>query len=207
MYFTTNVRSRLKREFMSLWQGDLPVAEFVKKFDRECHFVPFIANDTIEKLRYFLDGLRPTIRREVLLADITEYNDVVTRAYRAEQSLKDIEWEGRLKPQGNTKQQPQGAATSKTEEKPLCKECNRQHYGQCLWGAYKCFKCGGDGHKAKECPKLQELVNGRAFVMHAKEAESDTTLVTGRISIAGVTTYALLDSGAIHSFISEAFVK
>ncbi|XP_042386891.1 uncharacterized protein LOC121978641 [Zingiber officinale] len=105
------------------------------------------------------------------------------------------------------KQQPQGATAAKTEENPLCKECNRYHYGQCLWGTYKYFKCGGDGHKAKECPKLREPVTGRTFVMHAKEAEPDTTLITGRISIAGVATYALLDSGATHSFIFETFVK
>ncbi|KAG6523882.1 hypothetical protein ZIOFF_013769 [Zingiber officinale] len=147
---------RLKRKFISLRQGDLSVAEFVKKFDRGCHFVPLITNDAIEKLRHFLDGLRPIIRRDVLLADPTEYQDAVTRAYRAERSLKDIE---------------------------------------------------GDGHKDKEYPKLQESVIGRAFVMHAKEAEPDTTLVTSRISIVGVATYALLNSGATHSFISKVFVK
>ncbi|XP_042404595.1 uncharacterized protein LOC121994720 [Zingiber officinale] len=74
-YFTVDVRSRLKREFISLRQGDLSVAEFVKKFDRGCHFAPLIANNATEKLRHFLDGLRPTIRRDVLLADPTEYND------------------------------------------------------------------------------------------------------------------------------------
>ncbi|XP_042443978.1 uncharacterized protein LOC122029087 [Zingiber officinale] len=61
-YFTADIRGRLKREFMSLRQRDLTVAEFVKKFDRGCHFVPLIANDAAEKLRHFLDGLRPTIR-------------------------------------------------------------------------------------------------------------------------------------------------
>ncbi|XP_042387397.1 uncharacterized protein LOC121979473 [Zingiber officinale] len=93
------------------------------------------------------------------------------------------------------------------DEKPVCMECNRQHHGKCLWGTYKCFKCGGDGHKAKECPKLREPVIGRAFMMHAKEEKPDTTLITGRIFIAGVATYALLDSGDTHSFISETFVK
>ncbi|XP_073057202.1 uncharacterized protein [Primulina eburnea] len=60
-YFTTDVRGRLKSEFMSLRQGDSTVAEFVRKFDRGCHFVPLIARDDVEKLRHFMDGLRPTI--------------------------------------------------------------------------------------------------------------------------------------------------
>ncbi|XP_073024305.1 uncharacterized protein [Primulina eburnea] len=88
-YFIADVRSRLKREFMSFRQGDMSV---VKKFERVCHFVPLIANDDVEKLRHFLDGLRPTIRRDVFLGDPTNYNDVATRAFRAEKSLKNIEW-------------------------------------------------------------------------------------------------------------------
>ncbi|KAG6502965.1 hypothetical protein ZIOFF_035254 [Zingiber officinale] len=95
----------LKREFMCLRQGALSVTEFVKKFDRGCHFVLLIANDATEKLRHFLDGLRPTIRRDVLLTDPTEYNDAVTRAYRAEQSLKDIEWEMQRKRPSTQQQQ------------------------------------------------------------------------------------------------------
>ncbi|XP_075515452.1 uncharacterized protein LOC142550099 [Primulina tabacum] len=60
-YFTSDVRYRLKREFMSLRQVDWFIIEFVQKFDRGCHFVPLIANDAAEKLRHFLDGLKPTI--------------------------------------------------------------------------------------------------------------------------------------------------
>ncbi|XP_073124289.1 uncharacterized protein [Henckelia pumila] len=41
--------------------------------------------------------------------------------------------------------------------------------------------------------------------MQAEEADPDTTLITGRILVADVATRALLDSGATHSFISEAF--
>lgn len=44
-YFSADVGSTLKRMFTSLRQGDLSVAEFVRKFDKECHFVPLIAND------------------------------------------------------------------------------------------------------------------------------------------------------------------
>ncbi|XP_073152830.1 uncharacterized protein [Henckelia pumila] len=48
---------------------------------------------------------------------------------------------------------------------------------------------------------------GRVFVMQAEEADPDTTLIKGRIVLAGVATRALLDSGATHSFISEAFTR
>ncbi|KAG6477946.1 hypothetical protein ZIOFF_061378 [Zingiber officinale] len=113
---------------------------------------------------------------------------------------------GQQRSQGQPKPQ-QNAAAPKIEGKPLCKECNRQHYGKCMWGTYKCFICGEDGHKAKDYPKKQQPMTGRAYVMHAKEAEPDTTLITGRIFIVGVATYALLDSGATHSFVSETFLK
>lgn len=54
---------------MSLRQGDLSVEEYIQKFDKGCYFVPLISNDAAEKLRNFTDGLRPTIRREVMLMD------------------------------------------------------------------------------------------------------------------------------------------
>ncbi|XP_075494680.1 uncharacterized protein LOC142532249 [Primulina tabacum] len=63
------------------------------------------------------------------------------------------------------------------------------------------------GHKAGDCPKLKQPTTGRAYVMNAKQAEPDTTLIIGRILLAGIATYALLDSEATHSFISESFVK
>ncbi|XP_073291025.1 uncharacterized protein [Primulina huaijiensis] len=50
-YFPADVRGRVTREFMSLWQGNLSVAEFIRKFDRGCHFVPMIAGGAAQKLR------------------------------------------------------------------------------------------------------------------------------------------------------------
>ncbi|XP_073121295.1 uncharacterized protein [Henckelia pumila] len=112
--------------------GDLSVAEFVVKFERGCHFVPLIGDDKAEKLQHFIVGLRPTIRRDVLMAEPADYASALRRALRSEQTLRDISAEAQSK---------------------------------------------------------------RPFPSH------------GRILISGVATRALLDSGATHSFISEAFTR
>ncbi|XP_073025227.1 uncharacterized protein [Primulina eburnea] len=219
----------LKREFMSLRQGYFTVSEFVQKLDRGCHFVPLIVNDVADKLRHFLNGLRPTIHRDVMLTDLIDYTTVVAKAFRAEQSLKDINWEmqrkrnhaqqssqqnkkpftgkpkrpGQYKPQG----QPPKENIPKTAEKSIWKECDHHHYGKCMWGRYKCFKCGGMRHKADDYPKLKQPTTRRAYMMNAEQAEPDTMLIIGRTLLPSVATYALLDSGATHSFIYESFVK
>ncbi|XP_073020755.1 uncharacterized protein [Primulina eburnea] len=90
-YFTEEVRSRLTREFMTLRQGDSSVADFVRKFERGCYFVPLISNDVQAKLRHFMDGLRPVLRRDVRVAGPTTYAVAVSRALTAEQDLRDIE--------------------------------------------------------------------------------------------------------------------
>ncbi|XP_073139103.1 uncharacterized protein [Henckelia pumila] len=178
-YYTAEVRAQLKKEFMSLRQGDLTVSEFVRKFERGCHFVPLIGNDEAEKLQHFVACLSPTICRDVMMAEPVDYAAAVKKAMRSEQSLKDISAE----------------------------TCHRPHFGKCLKEAGVCFKCKKPVHVAKVCPELRRPVQGRVFVMQAKEADPDTILITGRIVVAGVATRALLDSRATHSFTSEAFTR
>ncbi|XP_073273301.1 uncharacterized protein [Primulina huaijiensis] len=78
-----------------------------------------------------------------------------------------------------------------------------------MWRTFRCFICKEEGHKAADCPRNKGPTTGRAYIMHTEEAEAepDSTLITGRIFISGVASYALLDSGFTHSFISETFVK
>ncbi|XP_073304586.1 uncharacterized protein [Primulina huaijiensis] len=149
-YFSADVSGRLTREFMSLRQGDSSVAEFIRKFDKGCHFVPIIARDTVQKLRNFLDGLQPTLRRDMMLKR-----------------------PGQQRP-------PQTLGAPKPEGGPPCKQCNKIHYGKCMWGTFRCFTCKEEGHKAADCPRNQGPITGRAYVIHAEEAEAepDSTLIT-----------------------------
>ncbi|XP_075507414.1 uncharacterized protein LOC142544240 [Primulina tabacum] len=83
-YFTSDVRGRLKMEFMSLCQGEMSVTSFIRKFYKGCHFVPLIARDAAEKLWHFMDGFRATIRRDVMLMRPTDYAAATACAFQAD---------------------------------------------------------------------------------------------------------------------------
>ncbi|XP_075504479.1 uncharacterized protein LOC142541915 [Primulina tabacum] len=93
------------------------------------------------------------------------------------------------------------------QEYPICARCTRRHTRVCMYGSGKCFKFGGTGHLLKDCPQGTLPTQGRVFALHAAEANPRTMLLTGRIFIGGASTSALIDSGAIHSFISETFAN
>ncbi|KZV54615.1 hypothetical protein F511_02649 [Dorcoceras hygrometricum] len=106
--------------------------EYVKKFDRGCHISPLIADDPVEKLQHFPDGLSPMIRRDVLMVDPTDYEDALKRSFTSEQTLKDIRTEAQKKrpfqmqPQQQTQakrpftgpQRQQGQGTARPAPRP-----------------------------------------------------------------------------------------
>ncbi|XP_075480347.1 uncharacterized protein LOC142521049 [Primulina tabacum] len=169
-YFPADVKSRLTKEFMSLRQGDSTVAEFIR--------------DVAQKLRHFMDDLRPTLRRDVMLMRPASYEKATDYAFQAEQALMDIDFEmQRKRHQTQTSSQPQ----------------KKQFTGPPRQ----------EGHKAADCPRNTGPTTGQSYVMHSEEAEAepDSMLITGRIYISDVATHALLDSRATHSFIFESFIK
>ncbi|XP_075515408.1 uncharacterized protein LOC142550051 [Primulina tabacum] len=107
-YFQADIRGHLTGKFMCLRQGDSSVVEFICKFDRGCHFMPLIARDAGQKIRHFMDGLIPTLRRDVMLMRLASYNDATSCAFQAEQVLQDIDFElQRKRHQPQSSSQPQ----------------------------------------------------------------------------------------------------
>ncbi|XP_075504436.1 uncharacterized protein LOC142541863 [Primulina tabacum] len=107
-YFPADVRGRLTREFMILCHGDLSVADFIMRFHRGCNFVLLISRDATEKLRHFMNGLRLTIRRNVILMRPATYDAATACAFLAEKALRDIDVEmQRKRHQAQQSSQPQ----------------------------------------------------------------------------------------------------
>ncbi|XP_073290501.1 uncharacterized protein [Primulina huaijiensis] len=210
-YFAEEVRTRLTTEFMSLRQGDMTVTEFIRKFERGCHFVPLIANDARAKMMHFLVGLRPILRRDVRVSDPTTYEVAVSKALAAEQDLRDIErdrqgkrpaqvphrppphqhqqqnkrpFHGQPRNRGQQQQQQQrGRPAPRTFEHPVCPRCSRRHPGECMSGSGKCFKCGSPDHMLLQCPQRNLPTQGRVFALHAAETNPETMLLTGTFKL------------------------
>ncbi|XP_073153734.1 uncharacterized protein [Henckelia pumila] len=73
-------------------------------------------------------------------------------------------------------------------------------------GLDKYYHCKEPGHISRNYPRKKKTM-GRLFVMQAEEAGPDTSLITGKISIRDISTFALLDSRATHYFISQSFIE
>ncbi|KAG6527868.1 hypothetical protein ZIOFF_010002 [Zingiber officinale] len=108
-YFTIDNRTRLAREFLELRQGDMTVAEYVRRFERERYFVPMITSQPVEELKHFTEGLRPAIRHDVRLSRVTTFKGAVDQALMSERDRNDMVKEAqnkRLSYQGRDQQEP-----------------------------------------------------------------------------------------------------
>ncbi|XP_073018728.1 uncharacterized protein [Primulina eburnea] len=97
---------------------------------------------------------------------------------------------------------------SPATDKPLCQKCSKHHKGECLVGSNKCFKCGTTGNIAINCPQIagKGKVQGRIFTMTKEGINPDSFVISGTILISGKAAITLIDTGAMHSFMSKIFL-
>ncbi|XP_073313470.1 uncharacterized protein [Primulina huaijiensis] len=228
-YFSREVKAKKVKEFLELRQDSLSVAEYTLKFEEGCVFVPFIAeNDKVEG-EHFLRGLKPEIRRDVHMAKVITYQDIVERALLAEHDEQEIEkerqlrrkafqarWQGTsastrggYKGKGKMEQRNKPYVPSSGTERPLCPKCGKPHRGECLVGSGRCYRCKEIGHTSQKCPLSSDKgkVEGRIFTMTKECANPDSSVISGNILISDKESLTLIDTSATHSFMSEVFMQ
>ncbi|XP_073137131.1 uncharacterized protein [Henckelia pumila] len=112
-YFTVSTRTRLAREFLEIIQGNMSIAEYVKKFERGIYFVPMISGDLAEELKHFKEGLNASIRKDVRIIGAKYYKDVVDQAMLSEKDRNDIIRESQAKRSSYQNWDQQGSSRRK----------------------------------------------------------------------------------------------
>ncbi|XP_042409447.1 uncharacterized protein LOC121998543 [Zingiber officinale] len=108
-YFTVDHKTRLARDFLELRQGDLTVAEYVRRFERGCYFVPMITSQPGEELKHFTEGLRPAICHDVRLSRVTTFREAVDQSLMSERDRNKMVKEAqnkKLSYKGRDQQEP-----------------------------------------------------------------------------------------------------
>ncbi|XP_073131622.1 uncharacterized protein [Henckelia pumila] len=176
--------------FGKYFAGSLTIDEYVRKFERGWYFVPMIANDPVEELKHFMEGLNASIHRDVKLSGASTYR---AAAKRTSYQGRDQQGPSHKRPyqapaQRRPQQQqhqilnqelPQGknqlaANAPKPTNIPIFQKCGKPHSGQCMMGTNHYFNCKKPGHLTKDCPQ----VKGRVFAMTHDQVDPDSAIVT-----------------------------
>ncbi|XP_073133691.1 uncharacterized protein [Henckelia pumila] len=112
-YFMVSTRNRLAREFLEIRQGNMSIAEYVKKFERGRYFVPMISGEPAEELKHFTEGLNAFIRKDVRLSGAKNYKDAVDQAMLSKKDRNDIIRESQEKRSSYQNRDQQGNANRK----------------------------------------------------------------------------------------------
>jgi hypothetical protein len=138
--------------------------------------------------------------------------------------------------QGYSTLQRQAMPRPSTSQTPIAGNQNIQRTQATqnpLPGEWRCFACGEKGHFANQCPNLcncpplavvstpvptrgansipiaarQNFVRGKVNHVTVEEDQEAPDVVIGTFSVNDLSAVVLFDSGALHSFISAAYVE
>ncbi|XP_024033029.1 uncharacterized protein LOC112095382 [Morus notabilis] len=87
-YFTEEVKKSKVAEFVRLAQGTMTVDDYVTKFEGLSRFVPWIVGNDIEKMNFFIKGLKAAIHKDVSISRPQSFSETVELTMIFEKGIK-----------------------------------------------------------------------------------------------------------------------
>ncbi|XP_061344872.1 uncharacterized protein LOC133290775 [Gastrolobium bilobum] len=236
-YFSMSIRVSKQGEFDRLVQGTMTVAQYHAKFHELLRLATYRGTMPMPDFltAKFQRGLSARITKLVAGNGTCDMATLVNRCRQVEavglQTRKPAKTSGsghetlmtRNRPwrgkSGGRPWQPRrddhkfkrpGNPRGNSSRAPNCPKCRKAHFGNCLSGSMKCFKCSQDGHFIKDCPQWREQQPaaetprmGRVYTLDQHVADKAAELVKGTINICGEELSVLFDSSATNSFIAD----
>ncbi|XP_050909666.1 uncharacterized protein LOC127123498 [Lathyrus oleraceus] len=94
-----------------------------------------------------------------------------------------------------------------------CYRCGKvgHRVAKCKSVVVTCFNCGEQGHISTHCQKPKKIadtkVQGKVFALSGADASNFDNFIRGTSFINGIPLVTIIDTGAMHSFISADYVK
>ncbi|XP_017413022.1 uncharacterized protein LOC108324592 [Vigna angularis] len=222
-YFSDSVRFAKEVEFLQLVQGNMLVLEYADQFKHLLRFHTLRMNEEGQCMK-FDNGLRGDIKLLVTSLSIKEFPALVEKARVLEKTKMEVESHQRQPPRvggPNISRGQQGSIS--------CYNCGGPHVKSVcpqLREYKRCNRCGREGHYERDCPLgRREVVQnhsvgrfqprggvrpqtiGRVYAMSRVEAASSAKLIISQCLLYRRDCVVLFDSGATHSFVSDACVE
>ncbi|WVZ64210.1 LOW QUALITY PROTEIN: hypothetical protein U9M48_013770 [Paspalum notatum var. saurae] len=172
---------KMKKEFLSLKQGNMSITEYRDKFLQLARYAPTEVAENGDKQEHFLEGLNDNLQLQLMNNTFNDFNHLVDRALLTEQKRREIDEKKRkLNPaSSNSNTRPATpSSTSSVSNHSSSSTSNRQgqrYQNQNQRPTYRampqgqsnppaqnqatvpvvrnCYKCGDSGHLANNCPQ------------------------------------------------------